>query len=178
MKPFHTLTPLPAGKSALVLSALALATFLAAGACDQKTPTSGADYETRTPAKTVDTTPPATPTVVQGVPTTQPVSPTTRVAADNTAKNRDDMDGNTVTPLDQSESAEHIKVTADIRRAVVQDDTLSITAKNCKIITDETGRVTLRGPVSTQGEKDNIGAKARSVAGNDRVNNALEVKTN
>lgn len=191
MKPFHTLTPLPAGKSALVLSVLGLATFLAAGACDQKTSTTGSDYDSGTSARSTDSQSRTTTTATPNNPSTRPgtgmgmgttgrngnSSAGNQADADNTARNRRDASGNTKTSMDQSESSEHIKMTADIRRAVVGDDTLSTTAQNCKIITDEGGMVTLRGPVTTQAEKDNIGAKARMLAGNERVNNELEVET-
>jgi hypothetical protein len=182
MKSFQTITPLRASGSASVIAVLAMATFLGAGACDQKTSTTN---EPNVPSRTSPTygqQPAAAspgqvaPVSTYGNATTQPG--TAGVAADNTAKNRDDRSGDTMTPMDQSESIAHIKTTADIRAAVVGDETLSMTAKNCKIITDKTGRVTLRGPVTTQAEKDNIGAKARSVAGNELVTNDLEVKTN
>jgi len=80
------------------------------------------------------------------------------------------------TPMDQSESAAHIKITADIRREIIDDKSMSTNAQNCKVITDTTGRVTLRGDVDTQAEKDSIGAKASRIAGGTNVNNLLEVK--
>src|SRR5438045_5826207 len=69
-------------------------------------------------------------------------------AADNTAKNERDRSGNTKTSGDQSNSAADIKLSADIRRAVVGDGSLSMTAKNLKIISAN-GVVTLRGPVNS-----------------------------
>jgi osmotically-inducible protein OsmY len=96
---------------------------------------------------------------------------------DNTAKNKVDRSGDTKTPLDQSESSADIKITAEIRRAITNDDSLSVTAKNCKIITDKSGLVTLRGVVNSQAEKNSIDAKAKAVAGVTRVDNQLEVKT-
>lgn len=76
---------------------------------------------------------------------------------------------------DQSERSEHIKVTADIRRALMEDDSISTRAKNCTIVTDSTGTVTLRGSVQSQAEKESIEAKARSIAGAARVVNQLVV---
>ena len=97
-------------------------------------------------------------------------------AADNTARNKRDADmDNTKTPIDQSESAEDIRITAEIRRALMDDKQLSTNAHNCKVITDK-GVVTLRGPVDSQAEKDSIEAKAKAVAGVVRVDNQLEVK--
>ena len=96
-------------------------------------------------------------------------------AADNTAKNERDASGDTKTSGDQSESPEDIKITAAIRRAVVADDSLSMTAANVKIITAE-GKVTLRGPVKSAAEKAKIGELAKKNAGKAKVDNQLEVK--
>jgi hyperosmotically inducible periplasmic protein len=96
--------------------------------------------------------------------------------ADNTAKNERDRNGNNKTPLDQSNKPEDIKITQDIRKAVVADDGLSMTAKNVKIITTADGKVTLRGPVNSDEEKMKIAAHAKKNAGNATVVNQLEVK--
>ncbi len=53
----------------------------------------------------------------------------------------------------------------------------SVDAKNVKIIT-VAGKVTLRGPVNTTGEKSGIEAIARNIAGDANVNDQLEVKSN
>lgn len=98
------------------------------------------------------------------------------VAPDNTAKNERDSRATNPTPLDQGNNSKDIDITAEIRRAVVDDDTYSTNAKNCKIIT-ENGVVTLRGVVDSQAEKDSIEAKAKAVAGVSRVDNQLEVNT-
>ena len=94
---------------------------------------------------------------------------------DNTAQNERDRSGETKTSGDQSNSPEDVKVTADIRRAIVKDSSLSVTAQNIKIIT-VSGQVTLLGPVNTAEEKSKIAQLAKSVAGNARVDNQLEVK--
>ncbi|OYW72430.1 MAG: hypothetical protein B7Z37_24915 [Verrucomicrobia bacterium 12-59-8] len=99
-----------------------------------------------------------------------------RTDADNTAQNERDKSGDTKTPLDQSNRPEDIKITQDIRKAVMADDGLSITAKNVKIITTADGKVTLRGPVNTEDEKTKIDAHAKKVAGDAPVVNQLEVK--
>jgi len=96
-------------------------------------------------------------------------------AADNTAKNERDASGDTKTSGDQSESPEDIKVTAAIRRAIVADDSLSMTATNVKIITAD-GKVTLRGPVKTAAEKTKIAQLAKKNAGKATIDNQLEVK--
>ena len=104
-------------------------------------------------------------------------SPPTSTAPDNTGRNVRDRGGATMTPGDQSESEADRTVTQQIRRAVVADDSLSTTAKNVKIITTD-GIVTLRGPVQSPHEKEAIEAKARQLAGMNKVDNQLEVKGN
>ena len=97
-------------------------------------------------------------------------------APDNTRKNERDRSGETTTSGDQSNSQEDVKITAAIRRAVVRDNSLSMTAKNVKIITAN-GMVTLRGPVKNDAEKAKIAELAQSAAGNAKIDNQLEVKT-
>jgi len=97
-----------------------------------------------------------------------------KTAADNTAKNERDASGETKTSGDQSNSPEDIKITADIRRAVVAEKSLSMTAKNVKIITAN-GMVTLRGPVNSAEEKAMIAKLAKSAAGAAKIDNQLEV---
>ncbi len=96
---------------------------------------------------------------------------------DNSARNEADRNANAKTPLDQSNDPAAIKITADIRRAILDDPTMSINAQNCKVITDKSGVVTLRGPVASESEKTAIEAKARAVPGVTGVVNQLEVKT-
>lgn len=96
--------------------------------------------------------------------------------ADNTGRNRRDTDTANPTPTDQNENQTDIRITADIRKAILADDAMSTNAENCKIITAN-GVVTLRGPVDSQAEKDSIETKAKAVAGVVRVDNQLEVKT-
>jgi hyperosmotically inducible protein len=95
--------------------------------------------------------------------------------ADNTKKNQRDRSRETKTSGDQSNSSEDVKITAAIRRAVVRDHSLSMTAKNVKIITAN-GMVTLRGPVKSDAEKAKLVELARSAAGNAKIDNQLEVK--
>jgi osmotically-inducible protein OsmY len=96
-------------------------------------------------------------------------------AADNTKKNQRDRSGETKTSGDQSNSSEDVKITAAIRRAVVRDHSLSMTAKNVKIIIAN-GMVTLRGPVKSDTEKAKMVELAQSAAGNAKIDNQLEVK--
>jgi len=100
-----------------------------------------------------------------------PISP----AADNSARNERDRSGQTQTSGDQSNSSTDIKTTAAIRRAVMQDHSLSATAKNVKIIT-ENGVVTLRGPVKSESERTKVVELAKTHAGSAKVEDQLEVK--
>lgn len=97
--------------------------------------------------------------------------------ADNTARNRDPAPA-AKSPMEQSNASEDVRITADIRRAIMDDEAMSVNAQNCKIITERSGVVTLRGPVESQSEKEAIVAKAKAVRGVTRVVNDLEVKTN
>lgn len=101
--------------------------------------------------------------------------PATGVAPDNTKVNERDRNSSALTPLDQKENETDLKITQRVRQAVMADGSLSFTAKNVKIITQD-GKVTLRGPVKTTQERDAIAAAARNVAGVTQVDNQLEVK--
>jgi osmotically-inducible protein OsmY len=95
-------------------------------------------------------------------------------AANNTAQNERDREGNTLTPMDQGESEADRAITQAIRQAIVANDSLSLDAKNVKVITVN-GMVTLRGPVRSVAEKQAIEAAARALAGSDKVDDQLEV---
>ncbi len=99
------------------------------------------------------------------------------VAPDNSKVNERDRHDQAPTPLDQGNNSEDLRVTKEIREAIVDRDGLSFTAQNVKVIT-EAGRVTLRGPVETTAERDAIVGIATSVVGAERVENLLEVTAN
>jgi hyperosmotically inducible protein len=94
---------------------------------------------------------------------------------DNTAKNQRDRSSQTKTSGNQSNSPADLKITAAIRRALMKDGGLSMTAKNIKIITAD-GLVTLRGPVKTAEEKTKIDQLAKSAAPGAKIDDQLEVK--
>jgi osmotically-inducible protein OsmY len=96
-------------------------------------------------------------------------------APDNTERNVRDRNVDTMTPFDQSENPADLALTQKIRQALMQDDSLSMTAKNVKIMSTG-GSVTLRGPVANEKEKTAIAAKAQQIAGNTKVDNQLEIK--
>jgi osmotically-inducible protein OsmY len=93
--------------------------------------------------------------------------------ADNTKVNtRDRKDS--LTPMDQSNSAAQIAITANIRKGIMGDKTVAFNGKNVKIITVGT-RVTLRGPVQSSKERTAIEGIAKRTAGVSDVDNQLEV---
>lgn len=94
---------------------------------------------------------------------------------DNTRTNTRDRSNQTKTSGSQSNKSDDVKLTAAIRRAVMKESSLSMTAKNVKIITAD-GVVTLRGPVHSDAEKNKIAELAQAAAGNARIDNQLEVK--
>jgi hyperosmotically inducible protein len=95
--------------------------------------------------------------------------------ADNTKRNSSEQNKNTDTAEKQSNSKDDLALTQKIRQAVMNDGSLSMNAKNVKIIAQD-GEITLKGPVDSQQEKDTIGTKAGEIAGKDKVDNQLEVK--
>jgi osmotically-inducible protein OsmY len=68
-----------------------------------------------------------------------------------------------------------VKMTAQIRREIVKDKSLSTYAHNVKIIVSG-GKVTLRGPVKSDEEKSAIEQKATAIAGAGNVTDELTVK--
>jgi len=97
------------------------------------------------------------------------------ISPDNTKVNKRDAKSTALTPMDQNNNQTDLKITQQIRQALMADGSLSFTAKNVKIIT-QGGKVTLRGPVNSAEERSAIEAAARRVAGAAQVDNQLEVK--
>jgi len=90
---------------------------------------------------------------------------------DNTKNNKDQTKP---TADQQKMNSSDSAITQKIRKAIHDDTTLSTDAHNIKIIT-QNGKVSLRGPVKSDDEKNNLVAKAVSVAGPDNVTDQLEV---
>ena len=97
--------------------------------------------------------------------------------ADNTKVNERDQKTAALTPGDQGENDVDRNITQKIRQGVVKSDSLSMTAKNVKIITANSV-VTLRGPVKSDKEKTDIVMIAQATDGVKRVDNQLEVAAN
>jgi osmotically-inducible protein OsmY len=93
---------------------------------------------------------------------------------DNTKVNTRDRAKGAVTADQQKENANDRDLTQKIRRALMQDKTLSSYAHNVKIIAQH-GQVTLKGPVRSAEEKRTVEAKATEVAGAGHVTNQISV---
>jgi hyperosmotically inducible periplasmic protein len=104
-----------------------------------------------------------------------PTTPSDATEADNTKRNSSEQNKNTDTAEKQSNSKDDLALTQKVRQAVMKDGSLSMNAKNVKIIAQD-GKITLKGPVDSQQEKDTIGTEAGEIAGKDKVDNQLEVK--
>lgn len=98
-----------------------------------------------------------------------------QTAPDNSKANKRDRSKQEPTADQQKENANDREITRKIRRAIMEDKSLSTYAHNIKIITQD-GTVTLKGPVSSDDEKASIEAKAAQVVGQDHVTSQLEVK--
>ncbi len=90
-----------------------------------------------------------------------------------TARNVPTLSDRALMPLDRGNSAADLDTTAQIRKGVLAQSTLSGNARNVKIITLH-GRVTLRGPVNSAEEKRLIGQIADGIARAENVDNQLE----
>jgi hyperosmotically inducible periplasmic protein len=94
--------------------------------------------------------------------------------ADNTAVNKRDRAKGAVTADQQRENANDRAITQKIRRALLEDKTLSTYAHNVKVVAQD-GQVTLKGPVRSEDEKKTVEAKATEVAGAGRVTNQISI---
>jgi hyperosmotically inducible periplasmic protein len=96
-------------------------------------------------------------------------------ASDNTKTNQRDRSANEPTADQQRDNRSDRDITQQIRRAIMNDKSLSTYAHNVKVITQQ-GQVTLKGPVQSEDEKKSIEAKAAEVVGENKVSSELNVK--
>lgn len=115
-------------------------------------------------------------TSASGQPAPASDTPTQAPAVDNTKINQRDKAPDTLKSTDQPNSDPDVRVAADVRRAIVDDKSLSMTAHNVKLVAAG-GVITLRGPVNSNDEKAKIGRIVASVRGVSSVDNQLDVKT-
>lgn len=97
---------------------------------------------------------------------------------ENTGINKRDAPANSQTaanptPMDQSNKQPDLRTEADVRKAIVDDKSLSMLAHNVKVMTAN-GVVTLRGPVKSAEEKKRVEELARHVQGVSSVKNELD----
>jgi hyperosmotically inducible periplasmic protein len=102
---------------------------------------------------------------------TQPSPP------DNTGINKRDRNPNEPTAGQQKENTSDRELSRQIRRSLVEDKSLSSKAHNVKVIA-QNGTVTLKGPVSSDQEKQAVEAKAAQIAGEGKVTSELQVAPN
>src|SRR6185295_14147781 len=95
---------------------------------------------------------------------------------DNTKVNTRDRSPKAKTADQQSNAKADVDLTQRIRRAIVDDKSLTTYAHNIKVIT-RNGMVTLKGPVHTVEEKSALEAKATEIAGAGKVTNQISVMT-
>jgi hyperosmotically inducible protein len=94
--------------------------------------------------------------------------------ADNTKVNTRDQAKGAVTADQQKENAADREIARKIRRALMQEKTLSSYAHNVKVIV-QGGQVTLKGPVRSDDEKQAVESKAVQVAGAGHVMDEMSV---
>jgi hyperosmotically inducible periplasmic protein len=92
-------------------------------------------------------------------------------APDNTANNKE----HNVTADQQSNSASDRATAQKIRKSIVADKALSVNAHNIKIICSD-GMVTLKGPVDSENEKQEVFSKAAAVVDQTKIDNQMTVK--
>lgn len=103
------------------------------------------------------------------------VAPSFAQAPDNTKVNERDRAKSQPTADQAKNTLTDREIMQKIRKAVVDDKSLSTYGHNVKIISQH-GKVTLKGPVHTDEESKNIEAKAVEVAGTGNVTNMLVAK--
>jgi osmotically-inducible protein OsmY len=90
---------------------------------------------------------------------------------DNSAQNK----AHDQTADNQKETTSDRETTQKVRQSIMKDKSLSTYAHNVKVIT-QNNRVTLKGPVRDESERDKVVARAGEVVGPENVDNQLTVK--
>ncbi len=94
-------------------------------------------------------------------------------SADNTARNGGERAAKP-TADEAVKSTSDLDLTKQIRKAIIDDGSLSTNAHNCKVVV-QNGIVTLVGPVANETERTRVADLAVGIAGNGKVVNQLEV---
>jgi len=103
----------------------------------------------------------------------QDANPPSDAKPDNTKVNKRDRAAGAMTADQQGNSKTDRELARKIRRALVEDKTLSSYAHNVKVIAKD-GAVTLKGPVRSEEEKKTVETKAAQ-AGASTIDNQMEV---
>ena len=93
---------------------------------------------------------------------------------DNTVVNQQDRQKGAVTADQQKETTTDRTLAQNIRKALINDKSLSTYAHNVKVVAEH-GAVTLKGPVRSEEEKHSVEAKAAEIAGKDNVKSEITV---
>lgn len=96
-------------------------------------------------------------------------------ASDNTKINKRDRSKAESTADQGKNNVSDREIMQKIRKAIVDDKSLSTYAHNVKVIA-QNGKVTLKGPVRSEEEKKAVEDKAAEVAGAGNVTNELTIK--
>jgi hyperosmotically inducible protein len=94
-----------------------------------------------------------------------------QTAPDNSQQNKNQSQN----ADNQSNSTADRMTTAKVRKAIIADKKLSVYAHNVKIITLD-GQVTLKGPVKSEKEKQQVASDVSAVISADNLTNQLTVK--
>jgi len=97
-------------------------------------------------------------------------------AADNTKVNQRDRSSAESTSDQAKNNLSDRDIMQKIRRGVMDDKSLSTYAHNVKIIAEH-GKVTLKGPVRSEEEKQTINEIATDVAGAGNITDEITIKT-
>jgi hyperosmotically inducible periplasmic protein len=94
--------------------------------------------------------------------------------ADNSEQNQGATRKDAVTAEKQGNRKSDVEALAEIRKTIVGTDGLSMDAKNAKILFSK-GRVTLKGPVTSEDEKSKLEELAKACTGVTSVKNMLTI---
>lgn len=105
----------------------------------------------------------------------QQTESSTQAAPDNTKVNKRDRARSEPTADQAKENTSDREMMRKIRRALMEDKSLSTYAHNVKVIS-QNGKVTLKGPVRSDEEKSAVESKANEIAGSGNVTSEITVK--
>ncbi|MGB8888418.1 MAG: BON domain-containing protein [Candidatus Korobacteraceae bacterium] len=104
----------------------------------------------------------------------QDTSGASQAAGDNSKVNQQDRQSSAPTADQQKNDSADLQLSREIRQSLIKDKSLSTYAHNLKVIS-QNGKVTLKGPVRSEDERDAVLAKATQVAGEANVNDEMTV---